>query len=104
MFRLLVVGHMLLLVQLGIALAIFIFQVRKKMSVSFRRVIGCAQEKKLFSNGDEPKVFCLFRVNFPSTEQFETKIIKLDSCMRDICDTDVLLFRQLLLKFTPLTF
>ena len=57
-------------------------------------MIGCAQEKKLFSKGDEPKVFCLFRINFPSTEQFETKIIELDSCMRDICDTDVLLFRQ----------
>ena len=52
------------------------------------------QEKKLFSKGDEPKVFCLFSVNFPSTEQFETKIIDLDSCMRDICDTGVLLFRQ----------
>ena len=56
--------------------------------------MGCAQEKKLFSKGDEPKVFCLFRVNFPSTEQFKTKIIELDSCMRDIYDTDVLLFRQ----------
>ena len=94
MFRLLVVGHMLLLVQLDIALAIFIFHVRKKTSVSFRKVIGCAQEKKLFPKGDEPKVFCLFRVNFPSTEQFETKIIDLDSCMRDICDIGVLLFRQ----------
>ena len=40
--------------------------------------MGCAQEKKLFSKGDEPKVFCLFRVNFPSTEQFETKIIELN--------------------------
>ena len=56
--------------------------------------MGCVQEKKLFSKGDEPKVFFLFRVNFPSTEQYETKIIELDSCMRDICDTDVLLFRQ----------